>query len=61
MSEIAIGNRQLVSSVAQAAPIALASKVAMMRENLAVLLDIIISVGMQTVFRAAILLRRWNY
>ncbi|MGA9884216.1 MAG: hypothetical protein WBQ34_10900 [Candidatus Acidiferrales bacterium] len=62
MSEIAIGNGQLVSSVrAGAAPITSASEVAMMREKLAVLRDVMISLGMQLVFRATILLRRWNY
>ncbi|MGH9688139.1 MAG: hypothetical protein ACRD5K_13725 [Candidatus Acidiferrales bacterium] len=62
MSEIAIGNGQLVSSVRSgAAPIASAYEVAMMREKLAVLRDVIISLGIQLVFRATILLRRWNY
>ncbi len=62
MSEVAIGNGQLVSSVrAEAARVDSPSEVAMMREKLAVLRDIMISVGMQLVFRATILLRRWNY
>jgi hypothetical protein len=46
---------------AAAVPVAAAPEVALMRERLEVLRDVVISLGMQLVFRATILLRRWNY
>jgi hypothetical protein len=43
------------------APMASASEVALMRQKLELVRDVLISLGMQLVFRATILLRRWNY
>ena len=62
MREMSFGSRQLGFGVrAVAVPIASASEVTLMREKLEVLRDVVISLGMQLVFRATILLRRWNY
>lgn len=62
MSATASQIRQPGFSVqAGAASIGPAPEVALMRERLAVLRDVMISLGMQLVFRATILLRRWNY
>ncbi|MDE3108357.1 MAG: hypothetical protein KGL02_00305 [Acidobacteriota bacterium] len=38
-----------------------ASKEAAMREKVEALRDVIVTLGLQIIFRAAILLQRWNY
>jgi hypothetical protein len=62
MSELVFATRHFDPSVrAGAAPIAAVPEVASMREKLEALRDVVISLGLQLVFRATILLRRWNY
>lgn len=62
MSELAIANSHFESSIPTGATNdASAFEAASMREKLLLLRDVMISLAMQLAFRAAILLRRWNY
>lgn len=62
MSALAPEFRQSGLGVSAAAvPAAAAPEVALMRERFEVLRDVMVALGMQLVFRATILLRRWNY
>jgi hypothetical protein len=62
MSNLAITNSQLESRVPRAVVrVASEFEVASMREKWETLRDVAIALGLQLVFRATILLRRWNY
>jgi hypothetical protein len=60
MTGIAFASEHLgPSTPAVAAPIASAAEVALMRQRMELLRDVLISLSMQLVFRATILLRHW--
>lgn len=62
MSELALATRQFESSVpTPGGQVVFAHEVGSMRERLETLRDVMISLGLQLMFRATILLRRWNY
>lgn len=65
MSELALATRQFESSIptpgGQVVFAHEAHEVGSMREKLETLRDVMISLGLQLMFRATILLRRWNY
>ncbi|GEM_PF-6847412 len=62
MSNLAITNSLFESSVPYSVVrVTSEFEVASMREKLEALRDVVIALGLQLVFRATILLRRWNY
>lgn len=61
MTEITCARSDFNPSIRAGAPIVSIFGTSGIREKLETLRDVTISLGLQLLFRAAILLRRWNY
>lgn len=62
MSELTYVSREFdLSNRPETTDMASVFEITSMREKLETLRDVMISLGLQIVFRATILLRRWNY
>lgn len=65
MSELAYPSRQFGGGISYRPktqePLLPAPEVASVREKLDALRDVMVTLGLQIIFRAALLLQRWNY